>query len=86
MQIGGFRIQVTPVAAERPRATSTQPLHPQHRTDSVETTHLSWLLLDPEPRPELPASTAAAIADGTYWVPELEISRLLVEDHVVITG
>jgi hypothetical protein len=86
MQIGGFRIDVTGVAAERPRASSVRAPLQANREDSAERTYLSWVLLDPEPRPELSASIAAAVADGSYRAPELEVSRLLVDDHIALTG
>jgi hypothetical protein len=86
MQIGGFRIQVTCVATGRFRAISARLLLRASRADSAEAAYLSWLLLDPEPCPGLSAATAAAVADGSYWVPALEISRLLVQDHIALTG
>jgi hypothetical protein len=86
MQIGGFRIDVTGVAMERSRASSARSLLSANRRDSAQATYLSWLLLDPEPRPELSASIAAAVADGSYWAPELEVSRLLVDDHIALSS
>ena len=86
MQIGGFRIRVTGAATRQVRAANSRPLLKSGGTASSDSAHLSWLLLDPEPEPCLPAQLAESVINGSYLIPSPEVSRSLVDDHVRIRG
>ena len=84
MQIGGFRIQVIGVSASRARPAPVKPARNGCSADSIVTSYLSWLMLDPEPKFVVPRELELAVADGSYQVATPEISRSLVEDHLLV--
>lgn len=84
MQIEGFRIHVVAVSASYGRPVRTQPAARPWRSDSTDTESLSWFTPAPEPERLPEAALMAAVEDGSYWIPALDLSKSLVGEYIQI--
>ena len=83
MRIGGFRIQVAGTPAHRGEAPLFRLLLGADGTGWADATHPALFLLDVGPEPAVAAALEASVMDGSYQIPAPEVSKSLVDGHVV---
>ncbi|MDP2999133.1 MAG: hypothetical protein Q8N47_16725 [Bryobacterales bacterium] len=83
MRIGGIRIQNAGTRAHRVEATQVRLRLGASGIGSADASQPDRFLPDAEPEPAAAAVLEASIMDGSYRIPAPEVSKSLVDGHVV---